>query len=132
MMKEHWMLDSRKLRYLLGGGWNTLFGYAVSLGLYTLLSSSVHIIGIAIIANFVAISMSFLTYKLFVFQTNGNWIREYLRSYLVYGNTAIVGIIMLWLLVDFLATPFWIAQGLIILITVVVSYFGHARFTFRK
>lgn len=126
------MLDSRKIRYLVGGGWNTLFGYTLSIGLYNLLSNRIHIIGIAIIANVFAISMAFLTYKLFVFQTKGNWWKEYLRSYLVYGNTVLVSIVMLWVLVDFMAIPFWIAQGLIIIITVIMSYIGHSRFTFSK
>lgn len=76
--------------------------------------------------------MAFLTYKLFVFQTRGNWWREYARSYLVYGTTALLSIVMLWLMVDFMAIPFWIAQALMIVLTVIVSYNGHARFTFSK
>jgi putative flippase GtrA len=73
-----------------------------------------------------------VTYKMFVFQTKGNWLAEYLRTYLVYGGIAIVGIGLLWILVDGLVLPFWIAQGLVIAVTVVISYLSHSRFTFRQ
>ncbi len=117
---------------MIGGGWNTVFGYAVGIGLYDLLSKDTHILIISTIANILAISMAFITYKLFVFQTKGNWRNEYFRSYLIYGNIALISMIMLWLLVDLLKIQFWIAQGLIMLINILLSYLGHARYTFSK
>ena len=84
------------------------------------------------LANILNISMSFLTYKIFVFKTRGNWLSEYVRCYVVYGNIAIVGMLLIWLMVDFFMVPFWIAQALILLITVIISYVAHARFTFKK
>ena len=126
------IMNSRKIRYLMAGGWNTVFGYVVSLLLYYLLNQYMHIIAIGLIAHFFAISMAFLTYKVFVFRTKGNWWKEYRRSYLVYGYSIFVSIGMLWLMVDYMAVPFWFAQGLIILITVILSYIGHSRFTFSS
>ena len=124
------MICSRKIRYILAGGWNTLFGYVVSLLLYYSLIEYVHIVGVALIAHFFAISMAFFTYKLFVFKTRGSWCQEYMRSYLIYGNTILVSVGLLWFMVDYIAVPFWIAQGLIISITVILSYVGHSRYTF--
>lgn len=126
------MLSSQKLRYLIAGGWNTFFGYGVSLALYYFLYNHVNTLLIILLAYFLAITMSFLTYKLFVFRTSGNWWKEYLRSYLVYGNMAVISIGMLWFLVDYMAIPFWIAQGLIMVTTITLSYVGHARFTFSN
>jgi putative flippase GtrA len=125
-------LDERKVRYLLAGGWNTVFGYSTGVALYYAFSNYLHVIVIATLANIIAITMSFSTYKLFVFQTHGNWLHEYFRSYLVYGGMALVGIGLLWIMVDGLNIPFWLAQGLVILSTVVISYIGHSRFTFRN
>ena len=122
----------RELRYLLVGGFNTLFGYSLGVGLYLALSLWLHILIIAVIGNLIAISVSFTTYKLLVFQTRGRWLREYLKSYVVYGGSAVLGTVLLWFLVDGLALPIWIAQGLAILITAIVSYIGHSRFTFRR
>ena len=67
-----------------------------------------------------------------MFRTPGHWLKEYLRSFVVYGSSAVLGIMLLWLLVDGLRMPIWAAQGMVILFTVFVSYLGHARFTFRR
>ena len=85
---------------------------------------------IGAIANVLAITISFTTYKLFVFQTRGRWIEEYLRSYLVYGGMAIVGTVILWMLVDGVRLSIWLAQALAVVLTVVISYLGHSRYTF--
>ncbi len=124
--------DTQKVRYLLAGGWNTLFGYVISVALYYTLSNRLHVVEIAVLGNIIAITMAYLTYKLFVFQTKGNWLREYFRSYIVYGGIALLGIVMLWAMVDGGGIPFWLAQGLVLAAVVVISYVSHSRFTFRK
>jgi len=114
------------------GGWNTLFGYACGVGLYLWLSPRLHIGLIGAIANVIAITMSFTTYKLFVFKTRGGWLQEYMKSYVVYGAAALFSIASLWVFVDLMGISIWIGQALAIGLTVVVSYFGHAWFTFRR
>lgn len=126
------MLRTRQFRFLLAGGWNTLFGYSVGVGFYLWLSSNMHVALIGGIASVLSITMSFLTYKIFVFRSSGRWIAEYLRSYVVYGSSALISVIILWLLIDGLYINIWIAQGITILLTVVISYIGHARYTFKK
>ncbi len=124
--------DSPKIRYLLAGGWNTAFGYGVGVGLYNILSPTMHVLIIGTIANVLSISMSFLTYKLFVFKTKGSWLREYVRTYIVYGGASLLGILLLWLLVDGAGLKIWLAQAGVIVVTVVVSFTGHSRFTFHR
>lgn len=126
------LTDWTKLRYLIAGGWNTAFGYGCGLGLYYGLEGHLHVVMVGILANVLAITMAFITYKLFVFRTKGNWLVEYLRAYLVYGATGVISIGLLWLLVDGADLPFWIAQGLAIVITVIASYVFHSRFTFKR
>ena len=127
---ELWRIQ--ELRYLFVGVLNTLFGYTLGVGLYLALSPMVHVLIIGVISNVLAITFSFITYKWLVFQSRDHWLAEYLKSYLVYGGSAVLGILLLWLLVDGLAIPIWLAQGLAMSITVVASYLGHARFTFRR
>ena len=125
------ILMSQRFRYLFVGLWNTIFGYAVGNFLYYVLLEQYHIILISSFGNIVAISMSFITYKLFVFKTEGNWLKEYLRSYLVYGLSAIIGVIFVWIFVNGFKLEYWIAQGIIIILTIVVSYLGHKHYTYR-
>ena len=126
------MFEDKRACYLLAGCWNTVFGYGAGLLLYYSLHHFLHTVVIIILVNILNISMSFLTYKIFVFKTRGNWISEYLRCYLVYGNIVLIGILSIWVMVDFFVIPFWIAQALILFVTVIFSYVAHARFTFKE
>ena len=122
---------NKKFRYLLAGAWNTAFGYLSGVAIYYEYGNKLGILLVAISSNILSISMAFLTYKLFVFKTKGNWAIEYMRTYLVYGFSAIAGILLLSIFVKSLNIKFWIAQGLVIIITVVISYLGHKKFTFK-
>jgi len=121
-----------KVRYLVIGSWNTIFGYCLGVSLFVLMNKHFHIVFIACVANIIAISMSFFTYKKFVFKTNGNWVSEYIRCYVVYGFNAVLGIFLLWFFVDIVRVNIWISQGLSILFTVFISFFLHKNFTFKS
>jgi len=120
------------LRYLVVGGLNTAFGYGVSVGLYYTLSHHLHIIVIGVLANVICITEAFIIYKLFVFKSRENWLHEYMRCYVVYGGSALIGIFGLWLLVNIMGIPFWLAQAGLMIVSVLISFAGHNRFTFKK
>ena len=126
------MMLSEKARYLIAGICNSIFGYCIGLVLYETFFLKFHIILILVIANILAISFAFLTYKIYVFKTKGNWLAEYLKCYVVYSGTNVAGILLIWTLVDFFVIQFWISQGLAMTITIIASYFTHRRFTFKK
>jgi putative flippase GtrA len=118
-------------RYLLVGVFNTVFGYALSLLVYHFLQNDLSIVLIGIMINVISITVAFLGYKLFVFESSGNWLHEYLRCYVTYGFSAILGIALIWLFVEQWGWIFWFSQGLIIILSTVISYFMHRHFTFR-
>jgi len=126
------LLAKREFTYLLVGGFNSIVGYSIVVGLYYILRSRLDILAIGAIGNILAISISFLTYKIFVFKTDGRWLLEYLRSYLVYGFAALMNILLLWLFVEKFSFNVWLAQGMSMLLTVVLSYIAHSRFTFSR
>jgi putative flippase GtrA len=125
------MIKIKEARYILAGCWNTLFGYLSALIIYDYYYNLLHILLIGVLINILNISMSFFTYKYFVFKTKKNWFQEYLRSYVIYGGVALISLCLLWFAVDYLRMPFWIAQALLMLLGVVISYIGHDRFTFK-
>lgn len=124
--------EKKSIRYLFWGGINTGFGYCISVGLYYWLTEVFYLIPIMIIANVISITFSFTTYRLFVFKSKGVWWHEYFRCYIVYGGSALIGILGMWILVVGLHIQFWIAQALLLIISVSISYIGHDRFTFKK
>jgi len=125
-------LVAKPSKYLIAGAWNTAFGYTIGALLYLWLIQDVGIVWVGILANMISITMAFAVYKLFVFQTKGNWLREYLRSYVVYGGSGALSVVLLWLLVGQLGFNIWFGQGMAILLTAVASYSQHAKFTFRE
>ena len=118
-------------RYFIAGIVNTIFGYFFGLITYYLLVNTYGVIVIGIIANIVSISFTFFNYKLFVFKTRGNWLKEYFKSFLVYGLSAIINIILLWLFVELFGIAFWISQFIAIALCFIFTYFSNKNFTFK-
>lgn len=125
-------LKDKRIRYLLAGGWNTLFGYGLMLFMYELLNKELHLVAIAFLSSFIAISMSFATYKIFVFKTKGFWLTEWLRSFVVYGVVTLLSIFLLWLFMTVFNINIYISQAISSMLVIFGSYFGHKSFTFKK
>jgi len=122
----------RFIRYLLVGGWNTLFGLAVYAGLYYWLGNRVHYLVLAIPANILAITNAFICYKLIVFRTRGNILREYFRCYIVYGGMMLAGAAALLLLVEWLGMSPVAANCVSTVVLTFVSYLSHRNFSFKR
>ena len=119
-------------KFLIVGFLNTIFGYSVGLVNYFLFFELIGIIGVGILNNIINITFAFIMFKRFVFKTiNTNWFFEYLRSYVVYGVKAVVGIFVLWLFVSILNINIYISQAVAMLVTIFLSYTGHKNFTFK-
>ena len=125
------ILNRKSLRYLIVGGCNTLVGYFLGIFLYFLLINNLGIVFISIISSVVSISFSFFSYKVFVFKTSGNWLKEYVKCYMIYSGISIINISIIWFLVDIIKINIWISLALSTIIVTLLSYFGHNIFTFN-
>lgn len=128
------------LRYLLVGGWNTLFGYATYAVFTALLMPRVRFgyILASAFSSVINITVSYLGYKVFVFKTKGNYLAEWLRCLAVYGSGMLPGLLLLPLIVGTLHYLFhskssapYVAGALLTGVGVLYSFFGHKHFTFR-
>lgn len=119
------------IRYLVVGGWNTVFGLAVYAGLYYWLGDSVHYLVLAVPANILAITNAYICYKLIVFRTRGNILREYFRCYIVYGGTMLAGAAALWVLVEWFGMSPVAANCVSTVALTFVSYLSHRSFSFK-
>lgn len=124
-------LSSEKINYFVVGIFNTIAGYLVGISTYFLLQNHSSILLISIISNIFAISISFVSYKIFVFKTKGNWITEYIRCYIAYSAIAVLNISALMISIQKFGWNIWLSQAASMLITVVGSYFFHKKFTFN-
>lgn len=126
------IISSKEGRYLFVGGFNTVANYFVSALIYQSLLPHFGFLIVAALVTFVGISISFTTQKILVFRTKGKWWVEYVRSYAVYGSSAVFNTGVMWLLLNRLHLNVWLAQAIVTTIAVVISYFGHTAFTFRE
>ncbi|HEX8055816.1 MAG TPA: GtrA family protein [Novosphingobium sp.] len=125
------ILSGQQGRYLVVGGFNTVINYVISAALYSVLLPRMNFFLVSAIVTFVCISVSFTTQKTLVFRTKGGWLREYLRSYVVYGSSALLNTGLMWVLLKRVHLNVWLAQALVTAIAVTISYVGHTTFTFR-
>jgi len=131
-MRRIYRRYKEKVDYLLVGGWNTVFGYLVFLALYYLLAGKVHYLILLVISNILSITNAYVGYKIFVFKTQGDYLREYLRFYVVYGAALALNFVLLPLCVELLRLSPPVAQGGLTFVNVLFSYAGHKNFSFKK
>jgi len=126
------LLARQEVRYLLVGGWNAVFGPGCFLFFYWLLHTYVHYMLIYVATSILTIAVAYVFYKYFVFRTRGDMIRECLRFYGVYGIGVLFGLAALPFCVEVLHLSIWIAQLVIVAVTIICSFFGHKYFSFAK
>jgi putative flippase GtrA len=139
------LAEIESVRFLVIGGFNTLFGIVdsfvmVKLALLIVPSQPKTMGTVAIaVSSVINIGVSFLTYKWFVFRTKGNYLKEYLRSLLIYLPNLAASTLAVAPLATILRR--WIghekgsvyaAIAIIVVAGIVFSFFGHKNVTFRQ
>ncbi len=128
-----------KIRFVIVGIWNTLFGYGIFIGIERLLAyvfekRSMAYMTAMLLSNIFAIINAFIFHRHFTFQSQAKGIAvvsEFIRFSTTYVLTFFLSLILLPIFVEiFLVTP-EIGGALVILICTVVSYAGHTKFSFK-
>lgn len=127
----HRAYNSQSLRFLVVGGWNTAFAYISLAILYYLLSDKIHYMIILGFSGIINITNAYICHKFFVFKTKGNYVKEYLRYYVVYAVPMAIGFIAFPICIEILKMNFYVTQAILTLITVIISWFGHKNISFR-
>lgn len=132
------LINDERVRFLIVGGFNTFFGYALFIGFELTLG---HLIGgwigdlVSLYAAYaVATVVAFVLHRHFTYRVTGtgNVVVDYLRFVSVYLVAIAINTVALPLLTEFAGIPAILAQGLIVVVTTLVSYFGHKWFSFRR
>ncbi len=142
-IKSLFITDKKEIgRYLAIGAWNTVFGYAVYaffLWLLTDILPAAYMFA-SVISTVFSITNSFFMYKFFVFKTKGNYLKEYIKCWAVYGSAGLVNLALLpvaVLIFNFLLpteyqyTSPYLAGFVLLFITTVFSFIGHKNITFK-
>lgn len=123
-------LKEKGIKYLLVAMWNTIFGIGLYSALIYIFSDKYYLL-IGIITNIIAVTFAYILYKLFVFKTKGHIIAEYIRFWSVYLISSLLGIFLLYVLVDLLHIKAIIANVISTLILAAWSFIAHLFISFR-
>jgi len=123
------ILKMQAFRFLVVGGWNTVFAYTVFASLYLFLSETLHYMVILTVVTIITVTNAYFCHKFFVFRTKGNYSQEYLRFYGVYSIQIAINFITLPVLIKLDVSPY-LAQAIIIAVTTLGSYMGHKHISF--
>lgn len=125
-----WFNFPEKIRFLLVGGFNTVVSYLMFAGFIFILGElrcQLSLVLAWILSSFI----SFSTQKIFVFQTKGNWCREYVKCLLTWSIGYLINAGTLELFVKVLHLNVYIGQAVSILLTTVITYLLFKHFAFK-
>jgi len=134
------------IRFLLVGGFNTVFSLAVYSGFVLLFGRLLPSRGKPLIADLafaiatpLSITVAFLCYKHFVFRTKGNYLKEWLRCFAVYSVSFPAGLVILPTATNLfqrvsLTHPYapFLAGIVNSIVIACYSYFAHKKFSFKR
>lgn len=128
------LLADERARFLLVGGINTLLGYALFVLFQVSVGSIVGYFGSLYFSYAIAILMAFLLHRGFTFRRNGSGsaLLDFLRFVSVYVVSLAINTAVLPLLVEVGGLSPLLAQAIAVIVTTVLSYFGHKLFSFRR
>lgn len=127
----HMWQSSERFRFLMVGAANTLVGYLVFTAMFLAFSRWLHYLAVALTAQALAVVIAFSSQRNLVFRKEGPWLIDFLRYNVSVTGTLLLGLLLLSLLVEFGGIHPLIAQAIVVIVSVVVSYVAHKNFSFR-
>jgi putative flippase GtrA len=128
---QSWWQLSQQFRFLLAGGYNTVFGYLVFSGLYLLFGQQIHYLIIAVLAHGIAVVNAYIVHRRLVFRSSEPWLGSFLRFNASQLAALGVGIAFLYALVTYARFRPLAAQAIVTTVSVLLTYLLHSRFSFR-
>lgn len=125
-------LSNKFLRFIIVGGVNTFLSIALTTILYKILQDHIMTFFIVMLSYIISIFVSFFTQKVFVFNTQGYWMREYASSLGVYGVIAVVSSSLIHVLVEIWYLDIILSQIVVIPVVVSLSFMMQSKFTFSN
>lgn len=126
-----WMTWPQKIRFLLVGGYNTVFSYLLFVWILWILDGQYEQIALALSFAISSIN-SFWTQKIYVFASKEPAIPEYIKCIGTWSISYILNAIILWGMVDGLGINAYISQGITLILLTVFSWIMLKYFAFQK
>ena len=123
-----WIKFPEKIRFLLVGGYNTVFSYF----LYVLLVYFGLNAQISLLISFAVSSVnSYLTQKFYVFLTKGNYLNEYLKCLTTWFGSYVLNAVLLFVFMHFFNLNAYIGELIVLILLTVYSFVALKYFAFK-
>jgi putative flippase GtrA len=119
-----------QLLYLVVGGWNTAFGYAIWAVLQYLLGDTLHYLVIVLISWPIAVLNAYVGYRYVVFRSRGPIRKELPRFSMVYVGGLVANLLLLPVALVLLPFSIYVVQALFMTGVIVASYVAHKYYSF--
>ena len=129
-LEKFWFNIPQKLRFLLVGGFNTVFSFGLFAFMVSILEISYKFA--IVIGYIISTNVSIFTQRYYVFRSFGNLKQEYIKAWKVYITTMLLNYMFMYIAVDILKANELISQALFSTIIVIITYIMHKYYTFKK
>ena len=128
------LLAREEIRFLIVGGINTVVGYALFALLQITIGDVIGYLGSLYLSYALSVTLAFVLHRRFTFRVNGtgNVLLDFLRFASVYVVSLAINTVALPILIELAGMNSLAAQAIIVVVTTLVSYFGHKLFSFRR
>ena len=126
------MILDQKLRYLIVGGINTVFGFTFFTLTYLFLEGKLHYVLIFLVSQIVSICFSHYSQRKFVWHSRSNYVSELIRFASAYLVATIFNVILLAASQEIVGAPILLSQFSIGIGIVVIMFFVQKHWTFSK
>ncbi len=127
----YWFKLSDKIRFLFVGGFNAGVSYLLYILFCFLLGTGAYQIALAL-AWLISSAVSFVTQKFLVFQSNGNWLKEYAKCCTTWFFSYLINAGILEFVVKILHLNVYVAQIVATLAAAIFTYILFKKFAFKK
>jgi putative flippase GtrA len=130
----------QKMKFAAVGVWNGVFGYGIFFLLDKLLSSNLQDRTVAymtalVLSQIVSVINAYVGHRYFTFKSQAKgraMIFEFLRFQSTYIGTFLLSFVLLPAFVELGGIPPKISAAIVMIITAIVSYFLHAKISFKS
>ena len=130
ILKFNKLIDNQKIRYLLVGFYNTLFGYLTFVLIFYNFSDVASHSLLLGITHFIAVTNNFFTYRRLVFNLKENLLKSYFKFNQIYLLIYIINLILFLLFTKIMNVNLYLAQGLILILITILGYFMNKNYSF--
>lgn len=138
-----WFKLPEKLRFLLVGGFNTVFAWSVFAALNWLFAvinermgwnfSKILVANVALVVQYaITINVSFITMRYYVFRSHGDFWREWAKTWSVYILLYAVNAPSISFLMWAFKLDAWWAQAIYMIFSTIVTFLLHKYYSFRQ